>query len=557
MSSVVAGPGVARGKMDQKPAYRSCRLRSAFLAPMVNMNPEPQKSEYIPLKVLLISCLVVSLSFAWQGNKGFSLWDEGFLWYGVQRVLLGEVPIRDFMAYDPGRYYWAAAFLRVAGDNGIMGVRVAVAVFQVLGLFTGMLLIAQAGKGERTDRVLFCMVAAAILVLWMFPRHKLFDISLSMMQVGVLTFLVRDPTVLRHLIAGVCLGLVAVFGRNHGLYGAVAGLGVIAWLSLNKPLGLHSLKGGIFWGVGILIGFLPIVLMWLLVPDFARAFWESIRFLFEQKATNLPLPVPWPWTVIFSTSSAGEGVRGVLIGLFFVGTLVFGGLSVGWVVYRKLKDKPVAPALVASAFLAFPYAHYAFSRADLGHLAQGIFPLLVGCLVVLSAARAWVKWPLAVALCLASIGVVHSSHPGWQCIEPQSCVEVDISGDTLRIDPVAANDTAMLRQLTEQFAPNGQTFLVVPFWPGAYALLERPSPMWEIYALFPRSVEFETREIERIRKANPGFAFVVDIPLDGRQDLRFKNTHPLIHEYILRNFESVPHSGSPAYQIYKSKNIKR
>ena len=556
MPSAGAVPGEVGGKMEQKRVHRYPRMRSAVLTPTVSMNPESRKNEYLPLKILLISCLVVSLSFAWQGNKGFSLWDEGFLWYGVQRVLLGEVPIRDFMAYDPGRYYWSAAFLRVAGDNGIMGVRAAVAVFQVLGLFTGMLLIARSGKSERTDRFLFWMVSAAILVLWMFPRHKLFDISLSMLLMGVLTVLVKHPTAQNHLIAGVCLGLVAVFGRNHGVYGAVASLGVIAWLSLNKPLGLQFLKGLALWGVGILIGFLPIVFMGLLIPDFARAFWESIRLLFEQKATNLPLPVPWPWTVDFSTVSVDEAVRGVLTGLFFMGVLAFGGMSVLWVVYRQWKGKgqPVAPALVASAFLALPYAHYAFSRADLGHLAQGIFPLLVGCLVMLSTARAWVQWPLALALCAASWGVVHASHPGWQCIEPTACVEVDISGDTLQIDPGTASDVALLRQLAEQFSPNGRTFLAVPFWPGAYALLERSSPMWEIYALFPRSGDFEKKEIDRIRKSNPRFAFVVDIPLDGRQDLRFQKTHPLIYEYILRNFESMPHSGSPAYQIYKARS---
>lgn len=519
------------------------------------MNPESQEVGSLPLKILWLSCLVVSLSFAWQGHKGFSLWDEGFLWYGVQRVLLGEVPIRDFMAYDPGRYYWTAAFLRVAGDNGIMGVRAAVAVFQVLGLFTGVWLVVQSGSRERTDRLLFWAVSSAILVLWMFPRHKLFDISLSMLLMGVLTSLVRHPTAQNHLIAGACLGLVAVFGRNHGVYGAVAGLGVIAWLSLNRSLETPFLKRFALWGGGILIGYLPIVFMGLVIPDFAAAFWGSVRLLFEQKATNLPLPVPWPWTVAFSTVSTGEAVRGVLTGLFFIGVLAFGGLSVVWVVYRRVKGQPVAPALVASAFLALPYAHYAFSRADLGHLAQGIFPLLVGSLVILSTAKALIQWPLALALCAASWVVVYPSHPGWQCLAPAACVDIDIAGDTLQIDPSTANDVAMLRQLSSQLSPDGRPFLAVPFWPGAYALLERPSPMWEIYALFPRSKDFEKKEIQRIRKSNPGFAVVVDIPLDGREDLRFRKTHPLIHEYIVSNFELVSHAGSPLYQVYKAKGV--
>lgn len=513
-----------------------------------------QENKYIPVKILLISCLTVLLLFIWQGNKGFNLWDEGYLWYGAQRVLLGEVPILDFMAYDPGRYYWSAALLSILGDNGIMSVRAAAAIFQALGLFVGLLLVAQSTKSNRKSDIIFWLISAAILVVWMFPRYRFFDISLSIFLIGALTYLIGNPTPKRYIIAGACVGLVAVFGRNHGVYGAVSSLGVIAWLTIKNSSGPGIIKGALQWGVGVVIGFLPVILMVLLIPGFAAAFWESIRFLFEYKATNIPLPVPWPWTVDFAAVSVSKAARGVLIGLFFAGTLVFGVLSVAWVIRQKLKEKAVPPALVAAAFLALPYAHYAFSRADVEHLALGIFPLLVGCLVIISAFQARIKWPLAVALCAASFGVMHKVYPGWKCMKTKQCVDVEIAGEKLEIDPETANDIALLRQLTEQFAPNGKSFIATPFWPGAYALLERRSPMWEIYALFPHTEAFENKEIERIKASKPGFAFIFDLPLDGRDELRFKNTHPLIHQYILNNFEPVPSPHNPAYQIYKARD---
>lgn len=522
----------------------------------MNASPTAPSQHAVPrrrrpaLAALALSLAAVAVLFAWQGHKGFSLWDEGFLWYGIQRVLRGEVPILDFMAYDPGRYYWSAAVLRLLGGDGIMDVRLAVAVFQAAGLFVGLLLIARSAQHQGKDYGIFMLAALLTLVVWMFPRHKLFDISLSVLLIGTLAFLAADATRWRFFAAGVCLGLVAVFGRNHGVYGAVGSLGVMAWLRVGRTSGPGFLEGFLLWSAGVTVGFLPVFGMALWIPGFATAFWDSIRFLFDQKATNLPLPVPWPWTVDLSAGLGGGVLRQLLVGFFFVGTLVFGVLAMGWVTLQRMRRQAVAPALAAAAFLALPYAHYAFSRADVGHLAQGIFPLLVGSLVFLAGCKAVWRWPLAAALCSASLWVMHIAHPGWQCLAATRCTHVEIAGRTLQIDPVTAHDVALLRRLADRHAPDGGSFAVAPFWPGAYALLERKSPLWEIYALFPREAAFEAQEIARLRSAAPGFVLIIDLALDGRDELRFRHTHPHLHQYIAEHFELQPDAPTPAYQIY-------
>ena len=263
---------------------------------------------------IFLSSLTVFLLFIWQGNKGFNLGDEGFLWYGAQRVMLGEVPIRDFMAYDPGRYYWSAALMDVLGDNGIMSLRISVAIFQVLGLCTGLFLIA---RSLKRPNALYVLLSCLILVTWMYPRHKLFDISLSLFIIGALTALIENPTNKRFFITGLCIGLIAIFGRNHGVYAVFGSFGAMAWLNIKKDQNIDFLRNFAWWLLGIIAGFLPLILMAIFIPGFALAFLESIRFLFEIKSTNLTIPIPWPWLTQFDSANWGESLKNSFIGLFF------------------------------------------------------------------------------------------------------------------------------------------------------------------------------------------------------------------------------------------------
>ena len=499
---------------------------------------------------LTISCLLVGILFMWQGNIGFGLADEGYLWYGVQRVMSGEIPIRDFMSYDPGRYYWSASLMRLWSDNGIMALRASVAIFQIAGLFAGLFLIFITVKRQK---LIYLILSALTLALWMFPRHKLYDISLSLLLISILTFLICNPSWRRYFLTGLCVGLAAVFGRNHGMYGVVGSLGVMLWLQIKQQEGPGLIRSFGYWTAGVITGYMPVLLMILFVPGFAGEFIDGLLSLLQRGSTNLPLPVPWPWFVDFKSLEPGVAARRFLVGIFFIATTAFGILSMTFVTVQRYKEKYVSPALVAASFLSLPYAHYAFSRADINHLAQGIFPLLIGCLIILATQSDKIKWPMALTLCFASFWVMLVCHPGWQHYRTNQYVGITISNNTLQVRKSTATTIELLRNLVDQYAPDGQSFLVLPFWPGAYPLFEHKSPIRATYALWSHSKEYELKEIYRIQKANPSLVIISDSSLDGREELRFSNNHPMINKYIVDHFDQLPEVLAPGIRVFVSR----
>ncbi|MBM0140488.1 hypothetical protein LCG56_22310 [Pseudomonas cannabina pv. alisalensis] len=502
--------------------------------------------------LLAIAAIFVTGNFLWQGHDGFNLWDEGYLWYGAQQIIKGEIPVRDFMAYDPGRYYWSAGFFYLMGDTGIIALRVAVAAFQLLGLYAGLWTISVALR-QHAARFAYLCLAAVALMAWMYPRHKIIDMSTSMIIVAGLTYLLLNPSTKRYFLLGMIVGLAAVFGRNHGVYGAVASLLAMGWLTIKAPKANYRLEGIAAWAAGVVVGYLPVLGMCLLIPGYFSAFMDTIIFMLEQGNTNLPLPIPWPWTIDFGTAGFIIETRSFLISICFVGLIVFGAGSLGWVFKERFRGNAVRPELVAVACATLPYAHYAFARADVGHLAQGIYPMLLGIFLILATCKSWFsKWALATLTSLISLFIFSAWQPGALARTQDGWVPVNVSGSTLSMDPSTAEAVNLLRDLTDRYAPAGRAVLVLPFWPGAYPLLNRHAPLWEIYALSPRNENFQRAEIERIKKADPGFALVFNMAMDGREELRFSNSHHWVDEYIRSHFEAVPTSPNPAYQIYKA-----
>ncbi|MGB8167109.1 MAG: hypothetical protein WCF18_06430, partial [Chthoniobacteraceae bacterium] len=181
----------------------------------MNLRPFFRDKAYL----LWLALLTLSFSIGWylfDAELGVNFSDEGFLWYGASAVRRGLVPMRDFQAYDPGRYWWTAAWSFVLGE-GLMPLRLSCVLFQCLGVFAGLL------AARRVCRHWAFLIGVALLLCaWMHPRYKCFEQSIALMFVYAGVLLLEKPSLRRHFCVGLFGGLMAFMGRNHGAYFVVA-----------------------------------------------------------------------------------------------------------------------------------------------------------------------------------------------------------------------------------------------------------------------------------------------------------------------------------------------
>lgn len=481
-------------------------------------------------------------------HTDFSLADEGYLWYGAERVLAGEVPLRDFQSYDPARYYWVAGIMAVLRDHGIVALRIAIALLGALGAALANWLIFR-----KTQRVMLLpnLLVAAVLALWMLPRHKLFDITACIALIASLALFLEHPSRIRSFLLGIGVGLIAIIGRNHGLYGAVAcvlALAYVAWAERKgDPVGLYA-----SWCAGVVVGYLPMLLALVLVPGLFPAFLDGIRGYFQIGATNIPLPLPWPWRVPFLHLSLTETLRQLLVAVLCIGLPLFGilGLSLASARVRR-KSAPFSPLLIACAALAIPYTHFFYSRADMAHLAQSIFPLLI-------ALGAWTvteskhkSTASAALLLILSAFLMLPRQPLYAAWTSGHWQTQPIGADRVEMPPVVAADVSQLQTLVARYAPEGRSFLAAPYIPGAYALFERRAPIWDIYPLYRADDARQNREIGELKQLNIGFALVDTQALDQDPYQRFSEHDPLIYKYLRTQLRKIEDPSAPKHwEIY-------
>jgi hypothetical protein len=531
------------------------------------MTAEPERSEaaaapaassasgrgwWLPL---LLAVSLAGASFLAQGRIGFNIADEGFLWYGAVATAHGDVPLRDFYSYDPGRYYWAAAWARLLGD-GILALRLSTAIFAAIGLWLGLLAARRVVTGPWA-----LALAGAMLLAWMSPRHKLFEPSVAMAAVWAGARLAERPSRGRHFAAGVLVGLAGFLGKNLGLYCGAALLALIL-VSHLWPAGADDQGNGTSSGLGsklrafaggALAGFAPMLAL-LLVPGFSRAYLDSFLMFVRLGQTNAPVPFPWPWLALGPGADWLDRMESIATGASFL-LLPIGTIAVLALALARRRRGGAAPALLlAGGLVGACFLHHALSRSDTFHLTQSIHPLLLGLLAVPPAlaagspragrrARA-VLVPLLLALTLCA---AIPQAPLYEKLTPNrpldSFVPHDVAGDELYLRMRDARMLDAVRRDYDRLVPPGAPMLLVPHFPGLYPILGLRSPVWEIYPVWPGE-ERDERMVRELQDKDVRWALVGLDPEDNGNPA-LAETHPKTWRYLTETFERLRTPGLP------------
>jgi hypothetical protein len=508
--------------------------------------------------VLVLTALIVGVSYLLQRDLFVGFADEGYLWYGTWRTGLGEVPLRDFQSYDPGRYYWGAFWGLLFGD-GLFALRASNALFAWGGLSCAALVL------RRLDRdLLFLLLASLVLFVWMYPRHKLFEPAVAMGLTWALVLLIERPSRARHFASGLVVGLVACVGRNHGGYAIVALLAGVgfAWWCVDRPsLSATGTKAELAGrigaaGAGVAVGYLPVVAMVLFAPGFWAAFVESMLVYTRAGTTNLGRPIPWLWDVLASPAefSRMEGTEGFALGVVTVLYTAWPIAVVSILGLAFARRRPPTSAwnvLVAGAIVAAPYFHFAASRAGLSHLAQAAPPLLLALITLPyvlfpsngshSRARGTaVVWSaVLLAGSIASVGQV-SPLAVARAIGEDGLVAQDVAGARVRMTPSTALRFETVARIRDEHLGPDDTILVVPIMPTFYAALGRRAPLHDIYLTLPSAPEKQREMIAELERQQLDFVLHCDIRLDGHDQWSFRRSHALVWAYIKETFVPLP-----------------
>lgn len=267
--------------------------------PLPNIEDREAKKKSIWKEIACFSLLaiVTIVTFSQLFDKENSLsYSIGYNLYGAERVLEGEIPYRDFHTlYPPATLYFNAALFRWFGIN-LYNALCGVLIFKIL---TTLLIYLSA---RRLMPCLWASVVAAFSLFWLRPNGPFKAVPMHygalFLALALFYLLGKMPSKTALFLAGMGLGLLALFKHNIGIYALAGSLFVVlldenqAGFSL-KPL-LKNYPRALWLMLGCATPVLP-VLLYMQAKEAFGAMIKTLLFGPGEFLLNRLAAVPLPF----------------------------------------------------------------------------------------------------------------------------------------------------------------------------------------------------------------------------------------------------------------------
>ncbi|MFH1679311.1 MAG: hypothetical protein ABIH26_01560 [Candidatus Eisenbacteria bacterium] len=482
--------------------------------------------------------------------------DEGYLLGGATRILRGETPYGDFHhTYAPGRFYLVAWLFRLFGEDLLVlrGLWVALRVAIVgLAYLAGRRVLSRPGAVAAS---LFFVAAPG-------PWHKsFFHLFLTANLVALMGLPRRGAR--GAAAAGLLAGVTFLFRQDLGAFVFLV-YGLL--LLLGRRSGETPRRGAAFF-LGAAAAVLPCVLYFALEGALPAA---ALKVLLAGMRDNRTNALPFP-PLFHPVSRGASGLAFLLIRLLYYLPAPLALLAGAWGARGVLLGRPDGRPLFVLSLLGLLSFHQALWRSDLAHLFQavGVFYLLLPWAVEKAVGR-WVRaravlvllLPVLLFLALLAYSGVYRSPfgpariaaEGLQPIPPYYTGSVaQIGGEEarlsirkarVRVAPEEARFIESLGVILDRYSAPGDYVLSVPGFQLIYFLFDRLNPTAFVHLRrgFDSPGE-EERYIADLLGRPTKLVLLRDVPLDGREERRFRNYAPRVFEAIEREFVLVEKQG--------------
>jgi hypothetical protein len=366
-----------------------------------------------------IVLLIAGLAFLFTRiGQPPAIYDEGLTLVGADRILLGEVPFRDFWhTHPPGQIWLTAALFRFAGES-MMALRVLDAVVKVLLALSVWGWAVRLGLA-RTAGSAFAIAAFAVAALWLellgtfgysgFPALLCGLESLALV-VRCLAAPRSGHAQLQMAGAGLAAGIGMVFRLDFGLGTVAAAASTIVlahsmtkilpgrerWRGATRELALFAAGAGL----PVLLALIGLMAQGATLPRLIDALIIYPAATFRE-VRRLPPPA-FSWKTLAFYVPAWVGILGLVRGILLLRRGARGDVAaLGWCALSvlMLAALPQArtradlvhqlPVLLPSVALAAAWGHEQFLRQSM-RIAGALFLVPVFALTYL--ARPAVSW---------------------------------------------------------------------------------------------------------------------------------------------------------------------